>query len=165
MLDCAYFLSYCLEHLFDPGPFPRWDLWPNHSILLSERYRSFSLHSLLFNGQVTLISAEGHNEAVLIGGGVCAHLVDPVLDGLEGGLVWEVVADNGADCIPIVHVYHWAEPFMATCVPNMHLHLLLNRCCGTFFRLLRLLYANDFLEVCTTDCHIVHFIEAILTET
>ena len=105
-----------------------------------EALRPRVVDSVLFNGKVYFVSSKGHHEAILVCRRVLLHLADPVLHGLEALLVRQVVADDGADCVSIVHIDHGAEPLVATCVPDVHLYLLIGPC-----RVLRILYADDFL--------------------
>ena len=49
---------------------------------------------------------------------------------------------------------------MTTCVPDMHLHLLVSA--GS--RTSRILYTDNFLQVGTTDRDVVHFVKSVLTE-
>jgi hypothetical protein len=74
-------------------------------------------------------------------------------------LIAEVVAYDRADCVTVVHIYHRSESFMATCIPNVHLHLLLGP-----GRILWVWNANYLLKVSATDCDVVNLVEAVLAE-
>ena len=64
------------------------------------------VHLLLFDGQVTLVSRERHYESILVCRRVRLHFIDPVLRRFERRLVAQIVANNRADRITIVHVDH-----------------------------------------------------------
>ena len=98
------------------------------------------VNSVLFNRQIDFVSSQGHHETILVCCRVLLHFADPVLNRLEALLVRQVVANDGADCISVVHIDHGAEPFVATCIPDVHLYLLV------WPRgVLWILYADDFL--------------------
>ena len=71
----------------------------------------------------------------------------------------QIVADYSAYSIPVVHVNHGPEPFMATSVPNMHLYLLLS-CC----RILTVRNGYNFLEIGPTNSYVMNLIEPVLAE-
>ena len=71
----------------------------------------------------------------------------------------QIVADYSAYSIPVVHVNHGPEPFMATSVPNMHLYLLLS-CC----RILIVRNGYNFLEIGPTNSYVMNLIEPVLAE-
>ena len=158
-LDGADLLCNCFEHLFDACAFLRGHLWPDHFVLLSKLDGTLLANPLLLNRNVTLIACQRHNESILICSRVCLHFIDPVFDRLKRSLVSQIVANYCPNCITIVHVDHRAEAFMTTCIPNMHLHLLL----GTW-RILRVLNAYYFLEVGAANRDIMHLVKAVLTE-
>jgi len=114
---------------------------------------------LLFNWHITLVAGEGHYKSVLVCRRVGFHLIDPVLDRFERVLVAEVVADYRADCVTVVHIYHRTEPFVAACIPNVHLHLLLGP-----RGILWVWNANYFLKVRATNGDVMHLVEAVLAE-
>ena len=159
LFDCTDLLSDCLKHLLDTGALFGGNFRPDHFVLLRELNRTTLVDPLLLDRNVALVSGQRHDESVLVCRRVRLHLVDPVLDGLERRLVGQIVANDGANRVPIVHVDHRAEALMATCVPNMHLHLLLRT-----GRVIRILNAYYFLEVGSADSDIVHLIESILAE-
>ena len=64
------------------------------------------VYSVLLDGEIYFVASEGHDESILISRRVLLHLADPVLHGLEALLVRQVVANDGANRIPIVHVDH-----------------------------------------------------------
>lgn len=128
-------------------------------MLLGERHGVCCLNLLLLGRQIALVPGKSHDEAALISRRILLHLVDPVLYGLECVLIRQIVADDCAHGVPIVHVNHGAEPFMTTCVPDVHLHLLLS--CS---RIITIGNRNALLQVGASDCHIVDLVESILAE-
>ena len=139
-LDLADLLGDLFEHGLDSLSLLGRDFRPDHFVLVRESLRPRVVNSVLLDGQVYFVARERHYKSILISCRVLLHLADPVLDGLKTGLVGEVVADDGADGIPIVHVDHRSESFVATRVPDVHLYLLV------WPRgVLWILYADDFL--------------------
>ena len=128
-------------------------------MLFGESHRVRCLNLLLLGRQVALVPSESHDEATLISRRILLHLVDPVLHGLKCVLIRQVVADNCTDSVSVVHVNHGAEPFMTTCVPNVHFHLLLS-CC----RIITIGNRDALLQVGTSNGYIVNLVESILAE-
>ena len=159
LFDCTNLFSDSFKHLLDTSAFFGWYFGPDHFVLLGKCDWTRLVNPLLFDRDIALVSRQRHNKSILVCGRVCFHLVDPILDRLKRLLVGQIIANNGAYRVPIVHVDHRAEAFMATCIPNMHLHLLL----GTGW-VIRVLNAYYFLEIGTADSDVVHFIKSILAE-
>lgn len=118
------------------------------------------VYLLLFDRQVALVSSQRHYESVLIRRRVRLHLTHPVLGGLERCFVAQIVANNRANRVTVVHIDHRPESLMTTSVPNVHLHLLLWAAW-----VLRVGNAYYFLQIGTSNGDIMYFIEAVLAET
>ena len=157
--DCADLLSHCLKHLLNTSSFFCRHLWPYHFVFLSECNGALLVNPLLLYRDITLISSECHNKSILVRRRVRLHFVNPVLDRFKRRFIRQVVADNCTNGISIVHVDHWSEAFMTTCIPNVHLHLLLSA--GW---ILWILHAYYFLEVGAADRDIVHLVKLVLAE-
>ena len=106
LFDCTDLLSDCLKHLLDTGALFGGHFGPDHFVLLSKFDGTSLVNPLLFYRDVALVTGQCHDKPILVCGRVRLHLVDPVFDGLERRLVGQIVANNGADRVPIVHVDH-----------------------------------------------------------
>ena len=154
-----HFFCNFLEHFCYPcSTFCR-NFWPNHLMLLGKCHWMSSLYLLLLGRQVTFITCKGHDEATLVRSCVLFHFIYPVFNRLERVLISQVITDYSTDSIPVVHVNHWPEPFMATSVPNVHLYLLLS-CC----RILTVWNSYNFLQIGSTNRYVMNLIEPILAE-
>ena len=106
LFDLTDLLSDCLKHLLDTGAFFGGHFGPDHFVVLRKLDGTTLVNPLLFYRDVALVTGQSHDKPILVCGRVCLHLVDPVFDGLERRLVGQIVANNGADRVPIVHVDH-----------------------------------------------------------
>ena len=122
--DLTYFFGHLLKHGLNTDAFLRRDLGPDHFVFVGEAFRPRLVNFVHLNRQVDLVACERHDESVLVCCSILFHLADPVLDRLVRLLAGQVVANDCADCIAVVHIDHRPEPLVTTRVPDVHLDLL-----------------------------------------
>ena len=66
--------------------------------------------------EVALVADEDDGDFLI---GVVAHLLQPLVDGLERDAAADVVDEQHADRLPVVGVSHGAVPLLPSSVPNL----------------------------------------------
>lgn len=75
-------------------------------MLTCKPLRAGVVNLVLLQGQVYFVASQRKDEAVLVSSRVRLHLAHPVFYRLERTLTRQIVADNCADGVSVVHVDH-----------------------------------------------------------